>query len=217
VNCGAEYSLNRQIQYSRARWYNPDLGRWMQRDPAEYVDGLNIYEYVASRPYNLLDPMGDRPVCPVYACRRRGRSALVLVWHCYIKTCDYPSGVGNSAPVGPNQEKPGDWLVQCTDVTHMFEADDVHGCIKEHWEDPWRPWDHCCNWTDKVFKCAALQRGDEDDPRQVCFDGCVSENGAECEKKYLGFLDPIARRLCMLSVRNDCRKQCGYFQAWNLP
>jgi len=35
-----------------------DLGRWLQRDPAGYVDGANLYEYVMSSPVDMLDRMG---------------------------------------------------------------------------------------------------------------------------------------------------------------
>ncbi len=41
-----------------ARTYSPELGRWLQRDPLGYVDGVNLYEYVASRPTVLVDPLG---------------------------------------------------------------------------------------------------------------------------------------------------------------
>jgi hypothetical protein len=38
--------------------YSPNLGRWLERDPAEYVDGLNSYEYERSGPISRLDPLG---------------------------------------------------------------------------------------------------------------------------------------------------------------
>jgi len=34
----------------RNRYYHPALGRWLQRDPAGYVDGMSLYEYVGSGP-----------------------------------------------------------------------------------------------------------------------------------------------------------------------
>jgi RHS repeat-associated protein len=40
------------------RTYSPRLGRWLQRDPLGYVDGVNMYEYVASRPLVFTDPLG---------------------------------------------------------------------------------------------------------------------------------------------------------------
>jgi RHS repeat-associated protein len=41
------------------RTYSPRLGRWLQRDLLGYVDGVNVYEYVASRPLMFIDPLGE--------------------------------------------------------------------------------------------------------------------------------------------------------------
>lgn len=38
--------------------YSPTLGRWMQMDPAGYVDGANLYQFVNSQPVNGTDPAG---------------------------------------------------------------------------------------------------------------------------------------------------------------
>jgi RHS repeat-associated protein len=42
----------------RNREYSPTLGRWLQQDPLEYIDGMNVYQYEQSQPVNRLDPMG---------------------------------------------------------------------------------------------------------------------------------------------------------------
>jgi RHS repeat-associated protein len=42
----------------RYRMYHPTLGRFMQRDPAEYTDGMSLYEYVRSWPTGGLDGFG---------------------------------------------------------------------------------------------------------------------------------------------------------------
>ncbi|HNQ24817.1 MAG TPA: RHS repeat-associated core domain-containing protein [Phycisphaerae bacterium] len=52
---------NHQVQDNRRRHYLPGQGRWLQRDPAEYVDGMNLYQYVRSRPTRLTDPKGKCP------------------------------------------------------------------------------------------------------------------------------------------------------------
>jgi hypothetical protein len=42
---------------------HPVLGRFMQRDPMGYVDGMSLYEYVKSEPVEGVDPTGfDRYV-----------------------------------------------------------------------------------------------------------------------------------------------------------
>ncbi|MEK6798997.1 MAG: RHS repeat-associated core domain-containing protein, partial [Planctomycetota bacterium] len=42
----------------RARSYDARLGRFLQPDPAGYVDGMNLYEYVRSNPGSASDPFG---------------------------------------------------------------------------------------------------------------------------------------------------------------
>ena len=52
------------LQYlARNRNYDPDHGRWIERDPAGYVDGMNLYEYVGGRPTVILDPRGLKGCC----------------------------------------------------------------------------------------------------------------------------------------------------------
>jgi len=40
------------------RYYDPEIGRYISRDPAGYVDGLNVYLYVGNNPVNKWDPEG---------------------------------------------------------------------------------------------------------------------------------------------------------------
>jgi RHS repeat-associated protein len=46
------------LYYYRARYYDCFKGRFLQRDPLGYVNGMNLYEYVGSNPINRLDPLG---------------------------------------------------------------------------------------------------------------------------------------------------------------
>ena len=64
---------NRQLQYNRARHYHPVYGRWLQRDPTGYIDGMNLYEYVRSGPATARDPSGKTsrswiPSRLIYTC-----------------------------------------------------------------------------------------------------------------------------------------------------
>jgi RHS repeat-associated protein len=56
----AGYRLNSEtgLYQVRNREYHPTLGRWLQRDPIGYHDGMNLYEYVRSGPVTFLDPFG---------------------------------------------------------------------------------------------------------------------------------------------------------------
>jgi RHS repeat-associated protein len=45
--------------YYRARYYSPESGRFIQRDPLGYSDGMGVYTYVGNNPINYIDPLGE--------------------------------------------------------------------------------------------------------------------------------------------------------------
>jgi len=56
---GREYLSLFGLQYSRARWYDPNLGRFISEDPIGFAGGdINLYGYVWSNPLNFTDPTG---------------------------------------------------------------------------------------------------------------------------------------------------------------
>ncbi len=46
------------VHYYGYRYYNPDLGRWVNRDPIKERGGLNVYGFVGNNPLNKQDPTG---------------------------------------------------------------------------------------------------------------------------------------------------------------
>jgi len=46
------------LQHVGHRWYQPDSGRFVQRDPIGIAGGLNVYAYAMMNPVHLTDPLG---------------------------------------------------------------------------------------------------------------------------------------------------------------
>ena len=64
------------LEHVRHRVYRSDLGRWTRRDPAGYVDGGSLYNYISSRGISGVDPSGLRCVrCSPPSCGGRAPGA----------------------------------------------------------------------------------------------------------------------------------------------
>ena len=57
--CGYIFNEDSGLYTVRFRTYSPTLGRWLERDPAGYVDGMGLYEYVRGGAIDAVDPSGQ--------------------------------------------------------------------------------------------------------------------------------------------------------------
>jgi RHS repeat-associated protein len=64
----------------RHRHYKPGLGRWIERDPALTIDGLNLYQFADSRPVLLHDSFGLQAV----KCRQGAAYSRMYAKHCTV-------------------------------------------------------------------------------------------------------------------------------------
>jgi RHS repeat-associated protein len=56
---GRQFDAETDLQYNRARWYDPATGRWMSQDPLGFDAGdSNLYRYVNDAPTISDDPSG---------------------------------------------------------------------------------------------------------------------------------------------------------------
>jgi RHS repeat-associated protein len=55
---GYVFNAEAELYTIRYRCYSSSLGRWLERDPLPYVDGLNLFEYASSSPSSYNDPSG---------------------------------------------------------------------------------------------------------------------------------------------------------------
>jgi len=75
---GREYDAETDFYYYRARYYSPDMRRFISEDPLRFAgSNVNFYAYVGSNPVNVKDPFGlfiaeDMPlgqsekICDIY-------------------------------------------------------------------------------------------------------------------------------------------------------
>jgi len=68
---GEAWDAEVELLYLRARYYQPEVGRFITKDPWEgdprSPATLNLYVYARGNPVNLVDPRGLQPVC-VWPC-----------------------------------------------------------------------------------------------------------------------------------------------------
>jgi len=55
---GREYDRWLKLYYNRARYYNPQLARFISRDPIDIADDVNLYSYVGNNSIKYVDLMG---------------------------------------------------------------------------------------------------------------------------------------------------------------
>jgi RHS repeat-associated protein len=58
---GREFDAETGLYYYRARYYDPKLGRFINKDPIRFRAGTNLYRYVGNAPQAFTDPQGKLP------------------------------------------------------------------------------------------------------------------------------------------------------------
>src|SRR5215469_10990239 len=57
---GREWDPETSLYYYRARYYDPQAGRFLQEDELGFDAGINFYPYVLNNPLNWTDSYGDQ-------------------------------------------------------------------------------------------------------------------------------------------------------------
>jgi len=67
---GRQFDSDTGLYYYRARYYDPQTGRFLSEDPIGFAGGVNHYSYVDNSPPNFKDPSGLCP--PQHPCAPMG-------------------------------------------------------------------------------------------------------------------------------------------------
>ena len=60
---GQYFDTETGLHYNDRRYYDPETGRYITRDPIGFAGGVNLYAYAAHSPTNLIDPTGEILPC----------------------------------------------------------------------------------------------------------------------------------------------------------
>jgi RHS repeat-associated protein len=101
--------------YYRARWYDPQQGRFFSEDAIDFVDGLNLYGYVSNNPTNLIDPSGQ---LKLKSYTRKWSVRFKKMWSNRFEKIVKDAGYGSCCG----------WSRDCSKVEACFENPQQQAC-----------------------------------------------------------------------------------------
>ena len=73
---GREWDQEIGLYFYRARYYDPEVGRFVGKDPIGFAGGdVNLYRYANANPVNLTDPMGLYSDCELLEDQEKASSS----------------------------------------------------------------------------------------------------------------------------------------------
>jgi RHS repeat-associated protein len=151
---GHHYDRSTGLSLAWYRGYDPNLGRWLSKDPIGLQGGLNLYGYANSDPANKTDPLG----LYVYHCSRWGNGIASFIQHQY--QCVYiPPAQIRCFGWGGDEE---DDVLDPSNCHVVDESKCMDACLLEQFDDPKNfrsPYslftNNCYHWRSRTFEeCA---------------------------------------------------------------
>jgi RHS repeat-associated protein len=130
---GQRWDPETENHYYKNRYQRPTLGRFISRDPLEYVDGMSTYKYVKSNPQSGFDPSGR--VVVVLAGLGQGKNAIRHIGDAIAQRVkqalpEVPDGVAVSSD-GGKLWKGKDWLRDEWGAFLKRKKNEAGGCSLE--------------------------------------------------------------------------------------
>jgi RHS repeat-associated protein len=100
---GMFWSAEANLSLTHFRAYDPELGRWLSRDPlpsAEMLQGPNLYAYVVNDPVNLVDPEGlmdSARAALIQLCARNPKACKQMLKEVGLATTEASAAGGGGA------------------------------------------------------------------------------------------------------------------------
>ncbi|MCL4195845.1 MAG: hypothetical protein KJZ69_00005, partial [Phycisphaerales bacterium] len=113
----------------RFRWYDPLLGRWLERDPIGYASGMSLYEAFFLAPSQWTDPLGlDPDVWHWHHMIPRGYEAMFAACNININSPEFGLVMKGSDHMHLNSR----WTPEFDAWLDTFRS--THGRLPDYWE-----------------------------------------------------------------------------------
>jgi RHS repeat-associated protein len=119
---GGLYDTDTGLVRFGKRDYDPEVGRWISKDPIGFSGGENLYVYAGNDPVNLVDASGELPVIDWVLCWWYGRKVGDIVKQCHDKIEDLWKPKPDQCLT--------DWLNAMTDYPGGFPSDQYMNCLR---------------------------------------------------------------------------------------
>lgn len=143
--------------YYRARYYEPETGRFISEDPTRFSGGGNFYSYTMNQPLNFVDPTGllAELYCDKIGSSRGGSKNSIFLFlaqptHCYIRVACHGKDVYLEL-YGP--PKGGYFGIPHNDSP--FNQDRANHSTKHPLNPP--PGMKCCEFEDRLMQAYQYQ------------------------------------------------------------
>jgi len=126
-----EYMTRSGIYYYGYRFYDPNLQRWLNRDPIMEAGGLNLYEFALNRPTFAVDPNGRVSIIIPIIIAATAAAIVVIVEGCHVKHCsDATKKLQAAASECKKEQQAACATIEgCIAFIEKYGADDVGGAM----------------------------------------------------------------------------------------
>jgi RHS repeat-associated protein len=155
--------------YYRARYYDPQIGRFVKEDPVGFAAGENFYVYALGSPTNWIDPKGLDVTVKLYPATNPyghiGLGVNTLQTEGFYPDVDLPAYPGH---ILPDTEYPA---IKCIIIHTTPQQDrDIQNFINSKKKTPgwWRfPGSDCANFVHDALKAGGINVGNSSLPPKI--------------------------------------------------